>query len=307
MNSQTTPPTGGASFRSDGDELWALVASTRPMQLPGDDFTTVIPRSTLHDMADQVATNTVWCLVEHLSFLPPFGVWQRAAVLESEDGEAELHAFGRKLPHHIADETPNFDDLLSRLPTSISPPLSVELTYDRRNFDRTTGTLIEQESGGIASPVERRSLLPALAFCLFIAVTWGAKRFLGSFLDELGKQTARTLPDHLKSWAKKSKEPNRLMVLEIEFSLPDGASIKGFVFAEPGTIEPTVEAALQAAEKLAALAGLQNEHGLLHGMKQAAFFFDDGRWQLGWWTDGARVNLTSWFRDNPPPVDWVLG
>ena len=230
----TLPVTREASFRSSGNELWAWVASTRPVQLPGDDFISVIPRSTLENMAAQFAEKTVWCTFQHLSFMPPIGIWQRAEVREREDGEAELHAFGQKLPQHIADSTIDCDKLISRLPASISPSLSVELTYDRRNFDRETGTLIEQETGGLASPVETRSLLPPLIFFLIVSVTWGAKRFFGSFLDELGKEAARTLPSKIKSWTRKSKKPDRILVFVLEFRFGAGASFRGFVFSEPG-------------------------------------------------------------------------
>ena len=292
----------------DPDEgLRAFVASTRPVQLLGDDFLTQLTRSALENMVEQLGQKDIWCYVEHLDFLPPLGRWREAEIREADDGEAELYFIGRRLPQYVAETTPRLSDRISRLPSSTSPPLSVRLEYDRRSFDPKTATSIEQESGGIASPVERRAEIPPLEYWLIIPVVWGATRFLGSFFDQLGQAAGEALTTKIASWTKKSKQPDRSTVFVLDFRLPDGARLSGFVFAAPNEVGSTIAAALRVSGDLATVAGLQKEDEFLPGMKQAAYFFDGEEWQLGWWTDGECVVLTKWFGANIPNVEGVLG
>jgi len=282
------------------------MASTRPVHICGEDYVVAFARPALDDMATQVAEGCIWINSEHMDFLPPPGRLRRAEIREAEDGEAELYVFGEELPQFLTRSTFDFLDQFPHLPTSGAPSLSVELEYVRGNFDEAAAASIEEEGRGLARPVERWAVLPPLEFFLVVSVVWGAKRFLGSFLDQLGAEAGMSLASKIGSWARKSRQPNRVTVFVLDFRYPDDARLSGFVFAAPSEIESTVEEALQSVEELATIAGMQKDHGLLPGMKQAAFFFHCGHWKLGWWTDGERVVRTEWFEANPPDVQGIL-
>ena len=284
-----------------------VVASTRPVQLIGDTYRTRLTRSALQGMAEQMTQGCILINYEHLVFLPPIGRIYGADVIETEDGEAELHIAGAQLPTLAAEDGPSIFQNLADLPTSGVPEVSARLSYDRRNFDPKAASWVERDSQGLASPAERWSVLPLLIFSLSIPVVWAAKRFLGAFLDQLGKTAADELSAKIKSWVKKSKQPDRTVVFELVFECSETTSVSGFTFAGLDEIEATFDAAIGAAGDLATIAALQNEFGFLPGMERAAFFFDGERWQLGWWTDGASVTCTRWLEENPPDVAGVLG
>ena len=244
---------------------------------------------------------------EHLVFLPPIGRIRNAQVIEMEDGEAELHFAGTQLPQFITENRPSIVQKISELPGSSVPEISVRLEYDRRNFHPDVGLWVEEDSGGLAKPVERWSQLPLLIFSLVIPVVWASTRFFGSFFDQLGKTAADALSAKIRAWVKRSKQPDRTTVCELVFECSERTSISGFTFAEPDEIMVRFDAAIGAAGDLATIAALQNEIGFLPEMERAAFFFDGEKWQLGWWTDGERVTRTSWLEENPPDVAGVLG
>ena len=287
---------------------WVRIASTRPVQLTGDDFVTSISRSALDDMVCSIEQSAVWVMVEHLDFLPPLGRQRHARVLEAADGEAELYVqTDVDMPRLLAEVGPNIRDTSNALPSAAAPDLTVRILYDRRNFAPSAADVIEEESGGLAFPVERQAELPPLEWVIAIPVVWGAARFSGAFLDELGRAAGQGLSAKIASWTRKSREPSRTSVLKLDCELPDGAHLAGFLFAAPGEIEPAVDDLFEAAEGLATIAGLQSDRGVLPGMKLAAYFLDEGEWQLGWWTDGNSINITNWFTENPPDVEGVLG
>ena len=198
-------------------------------------------------------------------------------------------------------------DATTALPSAAAPDLAVRILYDRRNFDPGVADVIEEESGGLAFPLERQSEFPPLEYVIAIPVVWGAVRFFGAFFDELGRAAGQGLSTKIASWTGESKDPSRTSVLKLDFELPHGAHLAGFVFAARGEIEPAVDDLLGAAEGLATIAGLQKDSGVLPGMKLAAYFLDEGEWELGWWTDGDSVIITNWFKENPPDVEGVLG
>jgi hypothetical protein len=148
------------SDASKGSQHEAFVASTRPVKLAGESHYTSFAREALEDMARQVEDECVWLNVEHLSFLPPAGRWRRAEVRPTDDGESELYMFGDDLPQLRAREPGQLKVDLGRLSESSDLPISVQLSYDRRNFDPDTAKEIQRESGGIARPAERWSELP---------------------------------------------------------------------------------------------------------------------------------------------------
>lgn len=83
--------------------------------------------------------------------------------------------------------------------------------------------------------------------------------------------------------------------------------MSGFVIAGVDEVESSVEKALSACESLATVAGLHNDGVFLPEMRKAAFFLEEGKWMLGWWTDGHRIVTTRWFKENPPDAEGVLG
>ena len=287
---------------------WVRIASTRPVQLRGDDFRTRISRSALDDMVHSIEQSAVWVMVEHLDFLPPLGRQRHARVIEAADGEAELYVrTDVDMPRLLAESAPSILDAINALPSAAAPDLELRILYDRRNFAPGVADAIEEESGGLAFALEQQAELPPIQYVIAIPVVWGAARFLGAFFDELGRAAGQGLSTKIASWTGKSRDPSRTSVLRLDFELPRGAHLAGFVFAAPGEIEPAVDDLLEAAEGLATIAGLQRDSGVLPGMKLAAYFLDKGEWHLGWWTDGASVIVTNWFTENPPDVEGVLG
>lgn len=292
---------------SEDEYFRAFVASTRPVRLLGDDHLTAFSKQALTSIVDQISDNYVWINNEHLTFLPPLGRLTRADVREAEDGETELHVFGCSIPQYVIEKEPPLLDALSRLPTSDTPSLSVTTLFSRRNFTRDVAAAIVQDFDGMATPIERQAALPPLEYILVIPVLWGATRFVGSFLDELGKAVGQSFASKISSWSKRSKDPERTAVFALSFELPDGGMIDGFILALPVELESSVDSALSASEQLAEIAGVQNEFCIFPNMKRAAYFLHGSVWRLGWWTDGEQTVLTEWFRSNPPDITGVIG
>lgn len=296
-NSPSTAPT---KYR-------ARVISTRPVKARGDDHVTVFASECLQSMARQVREGVVWLNVEHLTFLPPVGRWRDGEVIVCDDGEEELFFSGEGLPHYWAeyDEAAR-DEFLARLPTKESPALSVELSYDRRNFDRVTAEQLESDFDIPTHRRDRWAALPPLEYILTIPVAWGAAKFAGSFLDALGRAAGEGVVEKLRSWAKRSKKPDRSMVFVIELKISNQSGMRGVVIAPASDGTRLLERAWENIELLATLAGLQAEQDVLPQMVDSVFFFDGERWRLAWWTDGERVIKTVWFQKNPPDTTGLL-
>lgn len=196
MNSEITDPEEISQVSHTGGQLKAFAMSTRTIH-SSDDSVVSFSRSALESIVEQVAANDIWCVIEHLTFLPPVGRWVRAEIHESDDGEADLYLYGDTLSHYTATNVPDLDPIVASLPIGISPALSMSLKFDRQNFEPDVVQWIERDSNDLAHPVEQWSELPPLVFVLSIVVGWGAKRFLGSFLDELGRAAGISLASKL--------------------------------------------------------------------------------------------------------------
>lgn len=289
-----------------GKQIRAHALSTRAIHTR-DGSTVSFARSALESMVDQVEENDVWCVVEHLTFLPPVARWVRGEIQECDDGEADLYLYADELSSYMATVTLDLDSLVTSLPVGSSPSLSPSIRFDRRSFDPEVAEWIEQDSDGLASPVEQWSEFPPLVYILTVPAVWAGIRFLGSFLDELGRAAGMSLASKLSSWTKRRKETDRKIVFELEFVCHDGASVSGFVITGTDDVESSVKEALSVCENLATLAGLHNDGVFLPEMRKAAFFLQESEWTLGWWTDGDRVVTTRWFKENPPDAEGVLG
>ena len=297
-----------ATEPANNDPDWVYMASTRPIRAAGDDHLTQFSRSALEDMAGRVNRTGIWKTVEHLRFLPPLGLVHHAEVREAADGEAEVYVQDPPLfpVFTYVDDWGAFQGL-SGVPFSEPPQVEVRVGVNPRNFGTQEAKAIEDEVGEKYSPFEQYAEFPPLEVWITLSVLWGIGQFSGAFLRELGKISAEEFAASVKRWVKRSRDPNRTCVFTIEFQLPNGASISGFVLAGSEGIEGAVSSVLAATGDLAAIAGLQKERELFPGLRQGAFFLTEEGWQLGWWTDGERVVQTKWFQENPPDVEGVLG
>ena len=181
-------------------QIWkGLIATTRPVRLRGEDRVVRFAREALDGMAQQYTQKFVALNYEHLEFVPPIGRINFAKVEEAEDGEFELHISGPCLSNHTIGEEPNVLELCADLPEVKLPELSFKLHYEPRNFEDDVSSEIRRDCGEFAVPVERWAALPPLEFAILIPVVWGATRFVGSFLAELGRAagvavTKKSLP-----------------------------------------------------------------------------------------------------------------
>ena len=307
MNTPETHLRDMGPLDPNDEPLRALLASTRTVHIRDDGVNVLLARSALEGLVQQITETDVWCLVEHLTFLPPIGRWVRGEIRECDDGEAEVHVYGQRLLPYVARVHTDIAEIVESLPVSIAPLLQVSFTFDRRSFDPEIAEWIRQDSDGLCYPIERWSETPPLIFLLTIPVVWGAIRFLGSFLDELGKATGKSLATKIASWTKKRKQPDRKTVFELNFLCPNGARISGFVVAGTDELESRISAAIATSEYLASFAGLHHDRDFIQDMRHAAFFLDDDIWKLGWWTDGRHLFETEWFKNNPQDVEGVLG
>lgn len=288
--------------------VWkGMLASTRSVRLRGEDRVVSFAPEALEGMAAQITTNYIPLNYEHLCFMPPMGRIDTATIHVADDGESELFVAGRSLPGYRIVDGPDLPSIVADLPRVYSPELSVKLNYTPRNFDEETARQILEECGDLAEPHERWAEIPPLEFVLLVPVVWGAGKFFGSFLGALGRAAGDALAAKISSWARKSKDPNRTIVFALQFELPDGSNICGYVFSTSEELRASIDDVLEASEDLAAIAGLQSETTIFPNMKEAAFFLAGGNWHLGWWTDGERVLHTGWLDANPPDIAGILG
>lgn len=301
----------------NADQEFVLLQTTRAVQLVGDSYKTSFALEALHGAARQVRENPIPYCDEHLSLLPPIGYCDEAIVREIEDGE---HGLFMRLPReldyaHYPDSTIEsaglrpFNDHDEHIEIGTSP---ITITYCRRNFSAVVGAEIDAETGDEVQSVERWAVLPPLEFAVFIpVVAWAARRVAGSFLDRLGVRLAdavgQKFPEWLKSTASKSKDPTRPVVVRFAFELDENRTINGYLVEPIDDVAPRVEAMMGQVEGLGSLADDDEALAEFPGLRDAAYFYADDGWHLGWWTDGATVNVTPWFLANPPDKTAILG
>ena len=299
--------TAGEARTEDGRQWRGMIATTRPVRLRDEDRVVTFARTALDGMAQQINEVFVSLNYEHLEFMPPIGRIDNATVIIAEDGESELQITGSDMCNRFVSLARDPFALPSESPDVGSPDLSISIMYEPRNFEDHVAQTIQDDLGDKAHPVERWAQLPPLEFAILIPVVWGAIRFAGAFLDELGRSLGAEIGARIATWSRRSKQPSRTVVFSLRFEIHDGSSINGFVLASSGNVELAVNSALDASEELATIAGIQRQANVLPSMKESAFFLEDGRWHLGWWTDGESVFHTRWFAENQPDVDGVLG
>ncbi|MXZ53159.1 MAG: hypothetical protein F4Z34_08250 [Acidimicrobiaceae bacterium] len=288
-----------------------MFASTRAVRLRGDKHITRLTPQALEGAAAQINDQGIPFLMEHLGFLPPRGYFDRAWVRDTEDGECELCAELSPIPSRLVQTDFHSKIDLTALPLASAEVPSIEITYDRRNFDPQTLDEIERSTSESVRPEERWAELPPLCFELWVPVLWGASVFATAFFKRLGTLCADAVHSKFSSWvastARKSKDPTRSITVGFVFEYPDRARLSGFILAPVDEITAAVDAGFERIEDLAAIAGVQAESNIFPKMRRAAYFFHDGTWHLGWWTDGTNVSVTPWFRANPPDAAAALG
>ena len=288
-----------------------VLASTHARRLRGEAHATRLTRPALEGMAAQINEEGIPVLIEHLGFLPPLGYVSRAWVRDTEDDESELCVEMPLIPTRPVETNLDCSIDLTALPTTSAMIPSIEITYDRANFDSKTLREIENSTSESVRPTERWAELPPLYFELLVPVAWGAGVFATALLARLGTLCADALNRKFSSWvaamARRSKDPTRSIIVEFVFVCPDDGRLSGFILAPVNEIAAAVEAGFQRIEELAAIAGVQAESNIFPRMRRAAYFFHNNAWHLGWWTDGTNVTITPWYLENPPDTLAALG
>ena len=288
-----------------------VLASTRALRLRGEAHTTRLTRPALEGMAAQINQEGIPVLTEHLGFLPPLGYVNRAWVRDTQDNESELCVEMTPIPTLPVETNLDGNIDLTALPTTSATVPSIEITYDRANFDSQTLHEIENSTSDSVHPKERWAELPPLCFELLVPVAWGAGVFATALLYRLGTLCADALHSKFSSWvaamARRSKDPTRSIIVEFVFVCPDDGQLSGFILAPVNEIAAAVEAGFQQIEDLAAIAGVQAESNIFPRMRRSAYFFHNDAWHLGWWTDGKNVTITRWYLENPPDAEAALG
>jgi hypothetical protein len=293
-------------------DVVAKMASTRVVTLAGGEYAVSFARSALEDIAEQIRTRFIPITVEHFSLLPPVGRWYAAEVVAAPDGAYELLAHGRYLRHlHPAGTDPDPQAMIAQAGQAEGASVSVEIeavVFEPRNFE----SVIAQEliaTAPVRVEVENRwSVLPPLEWILSITVTWGLIRFVGSFLDTLGRETAESLVAWIRTSSDRSKEPRRDRIVTLRFRLPDETLVYGFVPVSATAAESEVLPALDAAGIIAEFAGARAVGGQLDTIRQAAFVWSGTEWRLAWWVvSDDTVRVTNWFLANEPDPSRFLG
>jgi hypothetical protein len=266
-------------------------------------------RETLDSVAQQVGSGFVPMGTEHLTYLPPRGRLTRAEVVTDEAGESELVLYGKDLPVHAAGS-------LSLDPAPVRGEEPTEIVHDftlgaePRNY--TPDAWQELLTGAPTEITEQVawSELPPLIWTIYLAVSWGAIKFAGSFLSQLGTKAADGLVSWLRRAGRTAKDADRETLVEVHFHVPDGgARIYGFVpfDARSDASAVNLQTALDMAGLLAEFAGSVAAGQQPAELRQCSFQWDSDRWRLGWWATDEAVYVTPWFRENYPDPKRFLG
>jgi hypothetical protein len=250
--------------------------------------------------------------LEHLAILPPVGRWYEAEIVTADDGEDELVLYGKQLKTlRPVGQDP---DPWAVIPRDASADREqraaiAEVSLEPRNFDEEDFNQAREKAPIDITSETRWSALPPLEWVLVIPVVWGASRFLGSFLDELGRAAAAGIVTWIDGLAQKAKDPERDRLVTLRFVLPDDSLILALipVRTDETTIETEALAAIDAAGAVAELAGAQAD-GLLAEVRQMALIWKEDQWHLAWWVqDDETVRVTNWYLANEPDPARFLG
>jgi hypothetical protein len=106
----------------------------------------------------------------------------------------------------------------------------------------------------------------------------------------------------------KAKDGHRDRIVTLRFELPDGTVVYGFIPVAAGDeIDIEVIPALDAAGRVAEIAGAQAAERILGDACQTAFFWKEGEWHLAWSASNDEVRVSKWFLANEPDPTRFLG
>jgi hypothetical protein len=295
------------------DDMVAKAASTRLVPLATGEMVR-FTRDALESIIEHVERGFVPMTLEHLTFLPPVGRWHSGELVMAEDGADELILRGRYLTRlRPVDADPDLWRFLdARTEGAPAPPESVEIEhvgFAPRIFDDAA---VERAKASAPVPVEeeeRWSVLPPIEWVIAIQVTWALTRFVGSFLDTLGRETAESLVRWLRELSAGAKDSERDRIVTLRFVLPDETYVYGFIpVAADNELDVHVLPALDSAGRVAEIAGAQAAREILGECRQAAFLWKDGAWHLAWSVlSDDTVRVTNWFLANEPDPTRFLG
>jgi hypothetical protein len=295
------------------DDMVAKAGSTRMVQLATGERV-AFSREALEGVIEQVESRFIPMTLEHLTFLPPVGRWHSGEIIKAADGADELILRGRYLKrlHPVGADPDPWRFLEARSADAPSSPESIEVEhvgFTARSFE---DAVVERAKADPPVPVEedeRWSVLPPIELILVIPVVWGLCRFMGSFLDTLGRETAEALVRWLRNLSAGAKDGERDRIVTLRFALPDETIVYGFIpIAAEDALDVQLLPALDAAGHVAALAGAQAAEGILGEAQQTAFLWKDGEWHLAWSAlADDTVRVTNWFIANEPDPTRFLG
>jgi hypothetical protein len=259
----------------------------------------------LDGFAEAVHSTFIPSHIEHLTYLPPVGRISDAWVVQADDGEYELYVASEELPS-LGPSVPPLDPL-DLIPDGLEegrPDIEASVLVEPRNFEDSAYPELVAEAPLPVAEENRWASLPPLEWVIALAVSWGAVRFAGSFLDAAGRSAWEALCKWIATWSAKAKAPDRDRLITLRFELPGDAYVSAHVVvaSDDPDAEATIRAALDSAVPIAEFVGAQVEHALIPGLSRAAFVYEAGTWRLVWFvTDGDRVYVNS-IDDLPDPA-----
>jgi hypothetical protein len=285
--------------------------STRPFQIEGDPFKTSVALRALHDLVNQVRAGVVLATVEHLTYLPPLARWRDGEVVVADDGESELVLEGADLRQYvpIGPDPQPLAQVATWPEASIVTAPKIEVHYEARNFSRSDADEFAETCPLPLRETHRWSSLPPLEWLVAVPVTWGAAKFVGAFLDELGHAAGKGLVTWIKAASSRTKEPDRDGLLTFQFDLGASRHVYAVVPFSLGSDSSDIESALRTVGMVAGFAGslVNPKTSPYPDWVRGAFLFDGVTWRFAWWTDGESVYRTTWFEEKGPDPARFLG
>lgn len=280
--------------------------TTRPVVLTTGERVSFAPEA-LESILGQVRSKFIPMTFEHLSMLPPMGRINDGEIRTADDGHQELNLFGIPLDHYSANV--DIDDPFS--PRDVEgvpmPSLSASLEAESRNYEKEDWDVAIEDAPLPLKEVSKWSSLPPLEWLIAVPVTWGAAKYFGSFLTELGKDNAQSLISWIRDKSRRAKEAERKRYVTLALQLDDGRMVLGFLPFDAEDDElASVEGGLTEAAYLASVAGAQRD-GVTRRAERIAYVYHDGEWELAWFVTEEGVYRTKFYDEHLPSVGEYLG
>ncbi|WP_199430846.1 hypothetical protein [Qaidamihabitans albus] len=242
--------------------------------------------------------------VEHLSFLPPIGLWHRAEVEDDAEGHSELVMYGHYLELRRAQDSvlQNAPDDAPEGPSTIS---DASIGIEPRNFEPAEWATLHEDAPLPLTERAARSSLPPLIWLLSVPVAWGAAAFSGSFLKRLGEEAASSLISWIKERTARARGNDRDALVQVNFEVGDLITVSAFVPLDQDSSDNvnSLREGLEGLGRVASFAGWMSESGgpsEEEEVRLVAFFYRDSQWHLAWWATPEEAYLTKWFEQNCP-------